>query len=101
MTCETCKEQITIHADGSAYCSCDDRSYGDSRPWPDGWREGARVEELQAREILDGVLTDESDQLKDFVFEHVDERDVLRQAHGRPGRAVEICRAAMESALAR
>lgn len=100
MTCETCKEQITIHADATATCSCESVDYKPGRKeWPEGWRGNEEfIETLQARELLQGALETESNELKDFVFEGIDERDVMQQAGGDPLKALEICQSAFIAA---
>ncbi len=54
--CEQCHDQINIHADGTAACSCATVDYQPNRQdWPEGW-DAERVEELQARELLTAAL---------------------------------------------
>lgn len=37
LTCGLCGLEVTIHADGSAYCGCDARKVGDGKKLPVGW----------------------------------------------------------------
>ena len=42
MTCETCTEKITIHADATAACGCELVPYVAGRSdWPTGWQNDA------------------------------------------------------------
>lgn len=104
MICETCKTNILLHADASLHCSCDGVDYQPARgQWPEGWgerNEQEYLETLQAREILRSHLTesDFADQdVWEYIFDAVDERDLMRHAGGNVEKAAALARLAMET----